>query len=77
MTKLEQNLGGIVGMNKLPAALFVVDTKKEHNAVAEQEDLTSRSSLSLIQTAILTGVDYVIPGNDDAIRAVKHNSKDG
>ena len=34
MTKLDLNLGGIVGMNKLPAALFIVDTKKEHNAVA-------------------------------------------
>ncbi len=39
MTKLDQNLGGIVGMVKLPAALFIVDTKKEHNAVAEAKRL--------------------------------------
>ena len=71
MTKLEQNLGGIVGMNKLPAALFVVDTKKEHNAVAEARRLNIPIVAIVDTNCDPDEVDYVIPGNDDAIRAVK------
>ncbi|MCR4689164.1 MAG: 30S ribosomal protein S2 [Saccharofermentans sp.] len=71
MTKLEQNLGGIVGMNKLPAALFIVDTKKEHNAVAEAKRLNIPIIAIVDTNCDPDEVDYVIPGNDDAIRAVK------
>ena len=71
MTKLDLNLGGIVGMNKLPAALFIVDTKKEHNAVAEARRLNIPIVAIVDTNCDPDEVDYVIPGNDDAIRAVK------
>ena len=71
LTKLEQNLGGIVGMKKLPAALFIVDTKKEHNAVAEARRLNIPIVAIVDTNCDPDEVDYVIPGNDDAIRAVK------
>ena len=71
LTKLEQNLGGIVGMKKLPAALFIVDTKKEHNAVAEARRLNIPIVAIDDTNCDPDEVDYVIPGNDDAIRAVK------
>ena len=71
MTKLDQNLGGIVGMVKLPAALFIVDTKKEHNAVAEAKRLGIPIVAIVDTNCDPDEVDYVIPGNDDAIRAVK------
>ncbi|MCR4704284.1 MAG: 30S ribosomal protein S2 [Saccharofermentans sp.] len=71
MTKLDQNLGGIVGMVKLPAALFIVDTKKEHNAVAEAKRLNIPIVAIVDTNCDPDEVDYVIPGNDDAIRAVK------
>ena len=71
MTKLDQNLGGIVGMVKLPAALFIVDTKKEHNAVAEAKRLGIPIIAIVDTNCDPDEVDYVIPGNDDAIRAVK------
>ncbi|MDO4876899.1 MAG: 30S ribosomal protein S2, partial [Oscillospiraceae bacterium] len=71
MTKLDLNLGGIVGMNKLPAALFIVDTKKEHNAVAEARRLGIPIVAIVDTNCDPDEVDYVIPGNDDAIRAVK------
>ena len=69
--KLEKNLGGIVGMKKLPAALFVVDTKKEHLAVAEARRLNIPIIAIVDTNCDPDEVDYVIPGNDDAIRAVK------
>ena len=71
MTKRDQNLGGIVGMVKLPAALFIVDTKKEHNAVAEAKRLNIPIVAIVDTNCDPDEVDYVIPGNDDAIRAVK------
>ena len=71
MTKLDLNLGGIVGMKKLPAALFIVDTKKEHNAVAEARRLGIPIVAIVDTNCDPDEVDYVIPGNDDAIRAVK------
>ena len=71
MEKLDKNLGGIVGMNKLPAALFVVDTKKEHLAVAEARRLNIPIVAIVDTNCDPDEVDYVIPGNDDAIRAVK------
>ena len=64
-------IGGIVGMVKLPAALFIVDTKKEHNAVAEAKRLNIPIIAIVDTNCDPDEVDYVIPGNDDAIRAVK------
>ena len=69
--KLEKNLGGIREMKKLPGALFVVDPRKEHIAVAEARTL-GIPIVGIVDTNCDPDeVDYVIPGNDDAIRAVK------
>ncbi|MDA3936080.1 MAG: 30S ribosomal protein S2 [Actinomycetota bacterium] len=69
-TKLDRNLSGIRDMTSLPAAMFVVDTKKEAIAVAEARRLHI-PIIGLVDTnADPDEVDYVIPGNDDAIRAV-------
>ena len=56
--KLEKYLGGVKEMKKLPGALFIVDTRKERNAIADTNCDPDE-------------IDYVIPGNDDAIRAIK------
>ena len=69
--KLEKNLGGIKEMRKLPAALFVVDPKAEHNAVAEAKILGIPVFGIVDTNCDPDEVDYVIPANDDAIRAVK------
>ena len=71
MEKLDKNLGGLVGMDKLPAALFVVDTKKEHLAVAEARRLHIPIVAIVDTNCDPEEIDFVIPGNDDAIRAVK------
>ncbi|MBE5760620.1 MAG: 30S ribosomal protein S2 [Clostridiales bacterium] len=69
--KLTANLGGIREMKKLPGALFVVDPRKEHIAVAEARAL-GIPIVGIVDTNCDPDeVDYVIPGNDDAIRAVK------
>ena len=68
--KLERNLG-IKGMNKLPGAIFIVDVKREHIAIAEARKL-GIPVVALVDTNCdPTGIDYVIPGNDDAIRSIK------
>ncbi len=70
MEKLEKNLGGIKEMVNLPDVMFVVDTKKEHIAVKEAKSLNI-PIVGLIDTNCdPEGIDYIIPGNDDAIRAV-------
>ena len=69
--KLEKNLGGIKEMKRLPSALFVVDPKVEHNAVAEAKILGIRVFGIVDTNCDPDEVDYVIPANDDAIRAVK------
>ncbi|MBC8531100.1 30S ribosomal protein S2 [Gehongia tenuis] len=69
--KLERNLGGIREMKSLPGALFVVDPKKEHIAVAEARILGIPIVAIVDTNCDPDEVDYVIPGNDDAIRAVK------
>ena len=69
--KLEANLGGIREMKKLPGALFVVDPRKEHIAVAEARSLGIPIVAIVDTNCDPDEVDYVIPGNDDAIRAVK------
>jgi SSU ribosomal protein S2P len=71
MEKLQKNLGGIVEMKRLPAALFVVDPKKERNAVLEARKLGIPIVAIVDTNCDPDEVDYVIPGNDDAIRAVK------
>ena len=69
--KLEENLGGIKDMRTLPGALFVVDPNKEYIAVREARSLHI-PIVGLVDTNCdPDAVDYVIPGNDDAIRAVK------
>jgi small subunit ribosomal protein S2 len=69
--KLEKYLGGVKAMPKLPDALFVVDVKKEHIAVAEARIL-GIPVVAIVDTNCDPDlVDYVVPGNDDAIRAIK------
>ena len=71
MDKLNKNLGGIKEMTALPDVMFVVDPKKEHIAILEAKKLNI-PVVGLIDTNCNPNdVDYVIPGNDDAIRAVK------
>ncbi len=69
--KLEKFLGGIEDMPKIPAALFIVDPKKEKIAVAEAKKLGIPIVAIVDTNCDPDEVDYVIPGNDDAIRAVK------
>jgi small subunit ribosomal protein S2 len=69
--KLEKFLGGIKNMETLPKAMFVVDTRKEKIAVAEAKNLGIPVVAIVDTNCDPDEVDYVIPGNDDAIRAVK------
>ena len=69
--KLEKNLGGIKEMKKLPSCMFVVDPRKEHIAVQEARCLGIPIVAIVDTNCDPDDVDYVIPGNDDAIRAVK------
>ena len=69
--KLEKYLGGIKEMKKLPGALFVVDPRKEKIAIAEAKKLGIPVVAIVDTNCDPEEVDYVIPGNDDAIRAVK------
>lgn len=69
--KLEKFMGGIKNMNKLPGALFVVDPRKEKIAVAEAKNLGIPVVAIVDTNCDPDDIDYVIPGNDDAIRAVK------
>ena len=68
--KLERNLGGIADMERLPDAVFVIDTKKEHIAVTEARKLNIPVIAIVDTNCDPDEVDFVIPGNDDAIRAV-------
>ena len=71
MDKLEKSLGGIKDMGGLPDVLFVVDADHEHIAIKEANNL-GIPVVSIVDTnSNPDGVDYVIPGNDDAIRAVQ------
>lgn len=70
-TRLEKNLSGVKEMNKLPGAVFIIDPKKEAIAVAEAKKL-SIPIVALVDTNCdPDDIDYVIPGNDDAIRSIK------
>jgi small subunit ribosomal protein S2 len=69
LEKLSRNLGGISGLDRLPEAIFVIDTKKEHIAVTEANKL-GLPVVAVVDTNCDPDViDYVIPGNDDAIRS--------
>src|SRR5512136_904197 len=71
LVKLEKNLGGIKNMDELPGAVFIVDPKKEYIAVQE----TRKLGIPLVAIADTNcdpdDIDYIIPGNDDAIRAIR------
>lgn len=69
-TKLEKTLGGIREMSKVPSAVWIVDTKKEHIAVGEARKLHIPVVAILDTNCDPDEVDYKIPGNDDAIRSV-------
>lgn len=69
--KLERNLGGIRDMTRLPGALFIIDPRKEHIAIHEAKRLNI-PVIGLVDTNCdPTGVDYIIPANDDAIRSIR------
>jgi len=69
--KLEKNLGGIKHMNKLPGAIFIIDPKKEAIAVQEAKKLGIPVVAVVDTNCDPDDIDYIIPGNDDAIRAIR------
>ena len=71
LDKLQRNVGGIKEMKRLPSALFIVDTKKESIAIKEAKSLGIPIIAIVDTNCDPEEIDYVIPGNDDAIRAVK------
>ena len=71
IAKLEKYLGGVKEMKKLPGALFIVDPRKERNAIAEARKLHIPIVAIVDTNCDPDEVDYVIPGNDDAIRAIR------
>ena len=71
IAKLEKYLGGVVDMKRLPGALFVVDPRKERNAINEARKLNIPIVAIVDTNCDPDEIDYVIPGNDDAIRAIK------
>jgi small subunit ribosomal protein S2 len=68
---LNKNLSGIKGMSRLPDAVFIIDVKKEEIAVAEANRLGIPIVAVVDTNCSPEGIDYVIPGNDDALRAVR------
>jgi small subunit ribosomal protein S2 len=68
---LEKSYGGIKTMDELPAAIFIVDPKKERNAVLEAKKLGIPVVAIVDTNCDPDDADYIIPGNDDAIRAIK------
>ena len=71
IAKLEKYPGGVKEMKKLPAALFIVDPRKERNAIAEATKLNIPIVAIVDTNCDPDEIDYVIPGNDDAIRAIR------
>lgn len=69
--KLEKNLGSITDMTRLPGAIFVVDVKKEHIAVAEAQKLNIPIFAMVDTNSDPRGIDYVIPANDDASKSIE------
>ncbi len=68
--KLEKNLGSITDMTRLPGAIFVVDVKKEHIAIAEAKKLNIPIFAMVDTNSDPRGIDYVIPANDDASKSI-------
>ena len=71
LEKLEKNLGGIKDMKKIPGALFIIDSKKEEIAIAEAHKLHIPVIATVDTNCDPDVVDFPIPANDDAIRAVR------
>ena len=71
ITKLEKYLGGVKDMKKIPGALFIIDPRKERNAIAEARKLHIPIVAIVDTNCDPDEIDYIIPGNDDAIRAIK------
>ena len=71
IAKLEKYLGGVKDMKKLPGALFIIDPRKERNAIAEARKLHIPIVAIVDTNCDPDEIDYIIPGNDDAIRAIK------
>ncbi len=71
LDKLKKSLGGIEDMKKLPGAIFVVDTEKEHIAIKEAKKLGIPTIAVVDTNCDPSNINYVIPGNDDAIRSVR------
>jgi small subunit ribosomal protein S2 len=71
LDKLQKSLGGIQDMKKLPGAIFVIDTEKEHIAVKEAKKLGIPTIAVVDTNCDPSNIGYVIPGNDDAIRSIK------
>ena len=69
--KLEKNLGSITDMTRLPGAIFVVDVKKEHIAVAEAKKLNIPIFAMIDTNSDPRGIDYVVPANDDASKSIE------
>ncbi len=68
--KLEKNLGSVADMTRLPGAIFVIDVKKEHIAVAEAKNLNIPIFAMVDTNSDPRGLDYVIPSNDDASKSI-------
>ncbi|MGI5971377.1 MAG: 30S ribosomal protein S2 [Oscillospiraceae bacterium] len=75
IARLEKYLGGVKDMRRLPSALFIVDPRKERNAIAEARKLNIPIIAIVDTNCDPDEIDYVIPGNDDAIRAIRLISK--
>ena len=71
IAKLEKYLGGVKEMKKLPSALFIIDPRKERNAIAEARKLNIPIVAIVDTNCDPDEIDYIIPGNDDAIRAIR------
>ena len=71
IAKLEKYLGGVKEMKKIPAAMFIVDPRKERNGIAEAKKLNIPVVAIVGTNCDPDEIDYVIPGNDDAIRAIR------
>ena len=69
--KMNKNLGGIKGMKGLPSVLFIIDPKKEHIAVKEANTLNIPVVALCDTNCDPTGIQYVVPGNDDAIKSIR------
>jgi small subunit ribosomal protein S2 len=71
LDKLQKSLGGIQDMKKLPGAIFVIDTMKEHIAIEEAKKLGIPTIAVVDTNCDPSNINYVIPGNDDAIRSIR------